>query len=313
MLESDRPHVLREMMYVCRPAGVLSVAGVYGGLVDKIPFGAVMNKGLTIRTGQTHVKRWTDDLLQRIERRPDRSRPSSSPTASALEDGPGHVQDLPRQGGRLHQGRHEAVAVSLRIPLHRRNPMNTPPCIRCRASFRPGPWGRCASRRGPSAGSASRVGLAELAMPRKLARLAGAAERADADARLRPARDRHRHRHPDLEGSAPWLWGRLAGDALDVATVGAGLVTAASAGANAGLARHCCSVWPTLDMKVAEARPLPERTARSGASRDYSDRSGFPKSAAEMRGIARRPSSKMTSPGLRPAAAEVESRAVPVH
>ena len=66
MLESDRPHVLREMMYVCRPAGVLSIAGVYGGLVDKIPFGAVMNKGLTIRTGQTHVKRWTDDLLQRI-------------------------------------------------------------------------------------------------------------------------------------------------------------------------------------------------------------------------------------------------------
>jgi threonine dehydrogenase-like Zn-dependent dehydrogenase len=67
MLESDRPHVLREMIYVCRPAGVLSVPGVYGGLVDKIPFGAVMNKGLTIRTGQTHVNRWTDDLLRRIE------------------------------------------------------------------------------------------------------------------------------------------------------------------------------------------------------------------------------------------------------
>ncbi len=67
MLETDRPHVLREMIYVCRPAGVLSIPGVYGGLVDKIPFGAVMNKGLTIRTGQTHVNRWTDDLLRRIE------------------------------------------------------------------------------------------------------------------------------------------------------------------------------------------------------------------------------------------------------
>jgi threonine dehydrogenase-like Zn-dependent dehydrogenase len=67
MLETDRPHVLREMMYVCRPAGVLSVPGVYGGLLDKLPFGAVMNKGLTIRTGQTHVNRWTDDLLRRIE------------------------------------------------------------------------------------------------------------------------------------------------------------------------------------------------------------------------------------------------------
>lgn len=67
MMETDRPHVLREMAYVCRPAGVLSIPGVYGGLLDKIPFGAIMNKGLTIRTGQTHVNRWTDDLLRRIE------------------------------------------------------------------------------------------------------------------------------------------------------------------------------------------------------------------------------------------------------
>lgn len=67
MMESDRPHVLREMIYVCRPAGILSIPGVYGGLVDKIPMGALMNKGLTMRTGQTHVKRWTDDLLRRID------------------------------------------------------------------------------------------------------------------------------------------------------------------------------------------------------------------------------------------------------
>ncbi|NKE44290.1 glutathione-dependent formaldehyde dehydrogenase [Roseomonas frigidaquae] len=67
MLENDRPHVLREMIYVCRPAGILSVPGVYSGLVDKLPMGLVMNKGLTIRTGQTHVKRWTEDLLRRIE------------------------------------------------------------------------------------------------------------------------------------------------------------------------------------------------------------------------------------------------------
>jgi len=66
MAESDRPHVLREMIYVCRPAGTLSIPGVYGGLVDKIPFGAAMNKGLTWRMGQTHVNRWTDDLLRRI-------------------------------------------------------------------------------------------------------------------------------------------------------------------------------------------------------------------------------------------------------
>lgn len=67
MMETDRPHVLREMIYVCRPAGVISIPGVYGGLVDKIPMGQAMNKGLTFRMGQTHVNRWTDDLLRRIE------------------------------------------------------------------------------------------------------------------------------------------------------------------------------------------------------------------------------------------------------
>lgn len=88
MLETDRPHVLREMIYVCRPAGILSVPGVYGGLVDKLPFGALMNKGLTVRTGQTHVNRWTDDLLRRIvEGQID---PSFVITHTApLEQGPG--------------------------------------------------------------------------------------------------------------------------------------------------------------------------------------------------------------------------------
>jgi threonine dehydrogenase-like Zn-dependent dehydrogenase len=67
MLENDRPHVLREMIYVCRPGGTISIPGVYTGLVDKIPMGQAMNKGLTFRMGQTHVNRWTDDLLRRID------------------------------------------------------------------------------------------------------------------------------------------------------------------------------------------------------------------------------------------------------
>ncbi len=67
LAESDRPHVLREMIYVCRPGGLISIPGVYGGLIDKIPMGAAMNKGLTFRMGQTHVQRWTADLLRRIE------------------------------------------------------------------------------------------------------------------------------------------------------------------------------------------------------------------------------------------------------
>ncbi|MGF7159921.1 threonine dehydrogenase-like Zn-dependent dehydrogenase [Rhodoligotrophos appendicifer] len=68
MLETDRPHVLREAIYVCRPGGIISIPGVYGGIVDKLPFGAAMNKSLTFRMGQTHVNRWTDDLLARIEK-----------------------------------------------------------------------------------------------------------------------------------------------------------------------------------------------------------------------------------------------------
>ncbi|OWT69045.1 MULTISPECIES: zinc-dependent alcohol dehydrogenase [unclassified Achromobacter] len=87
MLETDRPHVLREMIYVCRPAGILSVPGVYGGFIDKIPFGAAMNKGLTWRMGQTHVRRWADDLLKRIE--DGQIDPSFVITHRAkLEDGP---------------------------------------------------------------------------------------------------------------------------------------------------------------------------------------------------------------------------------
>jgi threonine dehydrogenase-like Zn-dependent dehydrogenase len=87
MLETDRAHVLREMIYVCRPAGVISVPGVYGGLVDKIPFGAAMNKGLTFRMGQTHVNRWSDDLLRRIEE--GQIDPSFVITHTVgLEDGP---------------------------------------------------------------------------------------------------------------------------------------------------------------------------------------------------------------------------------
>jgi threonine dehydrogenase-like Zn-dependent dehydrogenase len=88
MMASDRAHVLREMIYVCRGGGVLSIPGVYGGLVDKIPFGMAMNKGLTFRMGQTHVRRWTDDLTRRIDE--GEIDPSFVITHTAkLEEGPG--------------------------------------------------------------------------------------------------------------------------------------------------------------------------------------------------------------------------------
>jgi threonine dehydrogenase-like Zn-dependent dehydrogenase len=64
--ETERPVALREAIMACKAAGRVSVPGVYGGLANMIPLGALMNKGLTLRTGQTHVRRWTDDLLRRI-------------------------------------------------------------------------------------------------------------------------------------------------------------------------------------------------------------------------------------------------------
>jgi threonine dehydrogenase-like Zn-dependent dehydrogenase len=66
-LETDRGHALREAVFACKPGGIVSIPGVYGGLVNLFPFGAAFNKGLTFRMGQTNVNRWTDDLLRRIE------------------------------------------------------------------------------------------------------------------------------------------------------------------------------------------------------------------------------------------------------
>lgn len=66
-LTKDRAHVLREAIMCCRKGGTLSVPGVYIEMVDKLPFGAVVNKGLTIRSGQTHMQRYMEPLLKKIE------------------------------------------------------------------------------------------------------------------------------------------------------------------------------------------------------------------------------------------------------
>jgi threonine dehydrogenase-like Zn-dependent dehydrogenase len=68
MMESDRPVALREAILACRSGGTISVAGVYGGFVDKFPMGAIVNRSLTIKSGQTHVHRYLRPLLERIER-----------------------------------------------------------------------------------------------------------------------------------------------------------------------------------------------------------------------------------------------------
>jgi len=66
-LQTDRPTALRQAMIACRNGGTLSVPGVYGGFIDKVPFGAVVNKALTVKSGQTHVHRYLQPLLARIE------------------------------------------------------------------------------------------------------------------------------------------------------------------------------------------------------------------------------------------------------
>jgi threonine dehydrogenase-like Zn-dependent dehydrogenase len=68
MLESDRPHALRQAIMACRKGGTVSVPGVYGGFDDKIPLGSFVNKALTLKTGQTHVQRYMKPLLERIDK-----------------------------------------------------------------------------------------------------------------------------------------------------------------------------------------------------------------------------------------------------
>jgi threonine dehydrogenase-like Zn-dependent dehydrogenase len=67
-MEMDRPIALRQAIMACRNGGIVSVIGVYGGLIDKFPMGTVMNRGLTIRSGQCHVHRYMRPLLERIQK-----------------------------------------------------------------------------------------------------------------------------------------------------------------------------------------------------------------------------------------------------
>lgn len=67
MMETDRPVALRQAILACRSGGTVSVAGVYGGFIDKFPMGAVVNRSLTIKSGQTHVQRYMRPLLKRIQ------------------------------------------------------------------------------------------------------------------------------------------------------------------------------------------------------------------------------------------------------
>jgi threonine dehydrogenase-like Zn-dependent dehydrogenase len=65
--ETDRGAALRDAILACRPGGIVSVIGVYGGLMDKFPMGALMNKGLSVKTGQCHVQRYMKPLYEHVK------------------------------------------------------------------------------------------------------------------------------------------------------------------------------------------------------------------------------------------------------
>jgi threonine dehydrogenase-like Zn-dependent dehydrogenase len=85
---TDRPHVVRQAIHCCRNFGTVSIVGVYGGYLDKIPMGSAINRGLTFRMAQTPVQHYLPTLLKRIE--DGEIDPSFVITHRAtLEDGPG--------------------------------------------------------------------------------------------------------------------------------------------------------------------------------------------------------------------------------
>jgi len=67
-LTTDRPTALRQAIQACRPGGTVSIPGVFGGAIDKMPMGAAFGKGLTFKMGQTHTHRYMRPLLERIQR-----------------------------------------------------------------------------------------------------------------------------------------------------------------------------------------------------------------------------------------------------
>ena len=124
---TDRPHVLRQAINNCRNFGIVSIIGVYGGFVDKVPMGSAINRGLTFKMAQTPVQHYLPSLMKRIEN--GEIDPSFVITHKAkLVRWARHVQDVPRQAGRLHQGRaHPLIASKKEVSsMATSNPVRSP-------------------------------------------------------------------------------------------------------------------------------------------------------------------------------------------
>ena len=125
MLETDRPPALRQAILACRSGGTVSVAGVYGGFIDKFPIGAIVNRSLTIRSGQCHVQRYMRPLLRADPEWRDRSELRHHPSTAARGRA-GGLRHVHEQGGRVPEGGAEDIDSADRrrtfgaLPLARR-------------------------------------------------------------------------------------------------------------------------------------------------------------------------------------------------
>ena len=105
-LATDRLHALREAIQACRKGGTVSIPGVYGGLLDKVPFGAAFGKGLKMAMGQTHVHRYLRPLLERIQ--------SGQLDASFVVTHRGRLEDAPNLYRIFRDKQDECIKVVLK-------------------------------------------------------------------------------------------------------------------------------------------------------------------------------------------------------
>ncbi|HEX3149760.1 MAG TPA: zinc-dependent alcohol dehydrogenase [Gemmataceae bacterium] len=105
-MATDRPMVLRQAMLACRKGGTVSIPGVYGGFLDKLPMGAAFAKGLTFKMGQTHVHRYFKPLLERIE--------SGQINPSQIVTHKYNLEDAPKAYKQFLTQRDECVKVVLK-------------------------------------------------------------------------------------------------------------------------------------------------------------------------------------------------------
>lgn len=267
MLESDRPHVLREMAYVLSP-GRCAVDSRRPWRADRQGADGHDHEQGADPAHRPDPRRPLDRRSARANRgRPDRSLLRHHPQARARGRSR-HVQDVPRQTGRLHQGR--AAALGRKTPWRRPRLAGTT-STRAVAeglgwfSIGLGPTELLAPRvPARTLGMESHTGLIQAYGAREIVTGIGILSQAD---------------------PTPWIWGRVGGDVLDLATLAAGLSDDNPRRGNVGAALVAVGGVAMVDALCARA--LSVERPRAGAGFDYGDRRGLPLPPEAMRGAGR--------------------------